>query len=330
MSCWCEKYPLFTKGFAMQRNLLAFMFGMQKCLIVLLCVASPVIHAQAADPGDQLLGFWRPDMTKTLALAKKSNRELDPIMQNIMGKMVFEFQKDKMIVHGPPGFSSDNPPVAYSVKAVDQTAGSLTLSANDKELKVRFYNGQMALNDPEQGWIVFNRMSAEDFAKRDAAGAKNVATNNERSGGSKAPGAGEREELAAQPIPDRPAAGKVHGKEFKVEKATLESGNLKLQQGEGFFGDLSFNIVLFGEDSEKFDGKKIMEKPNQESSSVHVHMIYKEEGKGGPTTQIITENISMKLEFGNSKDGKIPGKIHLRLADEAGSFVVGTFEAEIE
>jgi hypothetical protein len=38
----------------------------------------------------------------------------------------------------------------------------------------------------------------------------------------------------------------------------------------------------------------------------------------------------MKLEFGTAKDGKIPGKIFLRLPDEAGSFLVGTFEAEIK
>ena len=38
----------------------------------------------------------------------------------------------------------------------------------------------------------------------------------------------------------------------------------------------------------------------------------------------------MKLEFGTAKNGKIPGKIHLRLPDDAGSFVVGTFEAEIK
>lgn len=38
----------------------------------------------------------------------------------------------------------------------------------------------------------------------------------------------------------------------------------------------------------------------------------------------------MRLEFGTTKNGKIPGKIHLRLPDEAGSFVVGSFEAEIK
>lgn len=39
---------------------------------------------------------------------------------------------------------------------------------------------------------------------------------------------------------------------------------------------------------------------------------------------------SMKLEFGTAKDGKILGKIHLRLPDEERSFVIGTFEAEIK
>ena len=38
----------------------------------------------------------------------------------------------------------------------------------------------------------------------------------------------------------------------------------------------------------------------------------------------------MRLEFGTAKKGKIPGKIHLRLPDAAGSFVVGTFLAEIK
>ena len=39
---------------------------------------------------------------------------------------------------------------------------------------------------------------------------------------------------------------------------------------------------------------------------------------------------SMKQEFGTAKDGKIPGKLHLRLPDEERSFAIGTFEAEIK
>ena len=190
---------------------------MHKHIITLIVAASAVIHAQAADLASQLPGYWQPDMEKTLALAKKANREIDPLSQAMMGKMVFEFQKDKMIIHGPPGSTSDSPPVPFTVKGVDQAANTLTLGTGGKELKVRFDNAQMALNDPKTGWTIFNRISKEDFAKRQAAGTKI-----EVEGGDKAPAAGKLEDISAQPIPDKPAAGKVHGKEFKVEKATLE------------------------------------------------------------------------------------------------------------
>jgi hypothetical protein len=86
---------------------------MKKHLITLIVAASAVIHAQTADLASQLPGYWQPDMEKTLALAKKANREIDPLEQAMMGKMVIEFQKDKMIVHGPPGLTSDTPPLPY-------------------------------------------------------------------------------------------------------------------------------------------------------------------------------------------------------------------------
>jgi hypothetical protein len=44
-----------------------------------------------------------------------------------------------------------------------------------------------------------------------------------KEGGGEAPAAGKLEDVSAQPIPDKPAAGKVRGKEFKVEKATLRA-----------------------------------------------------------------------------------------------------------
>ena len=53
-------------------------------------------------------------------------------------------------------------------------------------------------------------------------------------------------------------------------------------------------------------------------------------GQGRPEGETFFQNYTMKLEFGTAKGGKIPGKIHLRLPDEAGSFVAGTFEAEMQ
>jgi hypothetical protein len=59
-------------------------------------------------------------------------------------------------------------------------------------------------------------------------------------------------------------------------------------------------------------------------------VVHKVEGEDIPKKEIVTKKYTMKIEFGTAKDGKIPGKIHLRMPDEAGSFVVGTFEAEIK
>lgn len=298
---------------------------MKKYLITLIVAASAVIHAQAADLESQLPGYWQPDMEKTLALATKENREMDPLSQAMMGKMVFEFQKDKMIVHGPPGSTSDSPPVPFTVKGVDQAANTLTLSAGGKEMKVRFDKGQMALNDPKTGWTIFNRMSKEDFDKRKSAGAKI-----EVEGGDKVPAAGKLEDISAQPIPDKPAAGKVHGREFKVDKATLEEGCLELRQGEGFSSHLEeFEIDLSRKKVENFAEKTFTVELNQKAG-IEITLAYTGERKGSIKTRTYIENYTMKLEFGSAKDGKIPGKIHLRLPDEAGSFVVGTFEAEIK
>jgi hypothetical protein len=94
------------------------MFTMKKYLLTLIVAASAVIHAHAADLASQVEGYWKPDMEQTPALAMKANRELDPMAQAMMGKMVFEFQKDKMIVHGPPGFTSVHPAVPFHADIV--------------------------------------------------------------------------------------------------------------------------------------------------------------------------------------------------------------------
>ena len=321
MCVWYEKIsPLITKGFAMLRNLCARMFGMKKYLTTLLVAALPIIHAQAADLENRLPGYWQPDMTKTLALAKRENRRIDPMTEAMMGKMIFEFQKDEMIIHGPPGMKSDAPPVPYASKRVDKAA--FTLIAGGKEMMVRFHEGQMALYAPENGWIIFNRISKEDFAKRQAG--NNAAVD-------EVPTTGKLEDASAQPISAKPAAGKVRGKEFKVEKAILKQGNgiLELRQGEDFFADMQFTIFTFRKDGDTIDGKHFTVKPTQTSGTPHIHMAYKVEGKRLPETEIHTDKYTMSLEFGAVKDGKIPGKINLRLPDEAESFVVGSFEAEI-
>jgi hypothetical protein len=153
---------------------------------------------------------------------------------------------------------------------------------------------------------------------------------NQEDGGGKAPVAGKIEDISAQPIPDKPAAGKVHGRAFKIEKATLEDDCLKLRQGEGFSSHLEeFEIDFRGKNGGNYAGKTFIVKPDQ-APEMDINLAYSGEKKGSIKSRTYLKGCSMKLEFGAAKDGKIPGKIHLRLPDEAGSFVVGTFEAEIK
>jgi hypothetical protein len=57
-------------------------------------------------------------------------------------------------------------------------------------------------------------------------------------------------------------------------------------------------------------------------------VVHPQAADGEPTNHL--NGYSMKQEFGTANDGKIPGKLHLRLPDEERSFVIGTFEAEIK
>ncbi len=305
---------------------------MKKHLITLIVAATAAIHAQAAELATQLQGYWQPDMEKTAALAKKAGRdenpEENPMALALMGKMVFEFQNDKMTIHPPAGAKFDGapPPLEYKVIAEDKAAKALTLSIGGEETKIRFNKEQMAMSDKKEGgWLILNRMSKEDFAKRKPALAEIL-----KEGGEDDPAAEKLEDISAQPIPDKPAAGKVRGKEFKIEMAKLEDGSLVLRQGEGFATHLEeFEITFRGENVGNYAGKTFTVKPDQQNSGFGIQLAFSKE-PGSISTSAHNRGFAMRLEFGTAKNGKIPGKIHLRLPDEAGSFVVGSFEAEIK
>jgi hypothetical protein len=126
--------------------------------------------AQDGDLESRLQGYWKPDMEKTLALAEKENPKMDSMTKHVMGKTVFEFQKDKMIIHPPKGMQTHASPSEYKVTAVDNAAKTLTLSIGDKEGKVRFDEEQMALDHGENGSMILTRMSKQEFENRVDAG----------------------------------------------------------------------------------------------------------------------------------------------------------------
>ncbi len=139
-----------------------------------------------------------------------------------------------------------------------------------------------------------------------------------------------KKDVSKAKIPATAVTGKAHGVDFKVEKATLENGILKLRQGKDFFADQGFSIFTFLKKGEKLDGKKFAVKADDGFGSPHIHFGYKVEGKSLPKTETFMDKYSMRLEFGKTVKKKIPGKIYLCLPDDAKSFIVGTFEAEVK
>ncbi len=165
-------------------------------------------------------------------------------------------------------------------------------------------------------------------------------------------------------FPDRPAAGRLHGKAFTVERARVapygqESGNvgdppekwdrvagavLKLQQGKDSVPRNSFTIFLAVKPGDTVDGKTFVVPPG--GLFKQTEKIMDRDGKGWfypvagvqatsqdavekPRTDLMPK-VTMKLTFGRRHQGRLPGKVYLCIDDREKSFVAGSFDAEVE
>ena len=140
--------------------------------------------------------------------------------------------------------------------------------------------------------------------------------------------------VAATPA-QGPAAGRVHGAEFVVEKASLSRSDaalrLELNQGKGFFADKAFEIVHFIKQGEAIEGLRlVVEAAGDKFGNPHIGLKYKVEGKTFPESETFFEGYALTLEFGARVGKVIQGRVDLRLPDKAASFVSGTFAAEME
>lgn len=296
---------------------------MKNFIISLILASSSVIHTHAADLEKQLLGYWKPNMEKTIAAAKKANVKMEPFQMALIAGAVVEFEKDQLCFHNSPELINGQE-VPCTVKAVDENAKTITLNLDGVDTPARLNDGKLELKLADDPWVFYDRMSEEDFERRRAAKLKEQA---EFEAEEKAEKAKAMEAAWAKPIPDQPAAGKIYGKEFTVEKAVLErSGSLTLRTGKEFFADMEFGITFFNQ-GDLVDGSRIILNP-KESNIAHITMSIKKTNL--PDGETFSTKCSLRMELGTAKDGKIPGKIELRMPDKDKSFVVGSFEAEIK
>ncbi|HEV3261060.1 MAG TPA: hypothetical protein VG013_29685 [Gemmataceae bacterium] len=131
-------------------------------------------------------------------------------------------------------------------------------------------------------------------------------------------------------IPEAQASGTVHGRPFRLDKATLANGVFTLLQGKGFDPDVAVQLFLFLKPGETPEGKTFNIATTTAFGSPHVHLACKEAGKMIPEMETFMDKYAMKLEFGKASEEHLPGKIYLCLPDDAHSWVAGTFDTELE
>jgi len=150
-----------------------------------------------------------------------------------------------------------------------------------------------------------------------------------RKPGATAPVAANKPKPDLPAIPAAPAKGQIHGLPFVVESSTIENGVLTLRLGKDVAADLEARVVLPGTPWETPAGKNFKVPGAPGAAVPQIVLAWKEPGQAAPAEQTFTDKYTLALEFGQEKNGKLPGKISLSLPDEVKSNVAGTFDADI-
>jgi DNA-directed RNA polymerase subunit RPC12/RpoP len=133
-------------------------------------------------------------------------------------------------------------------------------------------------------------------------------------------------DLGTNPIADGVAAGRVHGLDFIMERATLSTnGVLTIRYGTKGAADFAVAIYFTGAQAESLSGQSLNVMPDADRAA-RVQLRWKDaEGKNRRTDY--TNGYAMRLEFGALANNKLPGKIYLCTPDTEKSYLLGTFTA---
>jgi hypothetical protein len=129
-------------------------------------------------------------------------------------------------------------------------------------------------------------------------------------------------------IPPWAAAGKIHGREFKYDRAGAGTNVLVLREGTNLPHNLSVAVIYRLKSGESLSGKRFEVRADTAPGQPPVLLRWHED-KGELKSQMFTNGYAMKLEFGNVTSGKIAGTIYLCLPDTNSSYVAGTFDATL-
>ena len=126
-------------------------------------------------------------------------------------------------------------------------------------------------------------------------------------------------------IPTQPAKGEITGSAFEPDAVILESGVLAFVQSKD--PQPAVRVRLGAPKWETPAGKQFKFAP----AGANAPIVTVSRVNGGEMKeQSVSEKYTLVLEFGQEKDGKLPGKIYLVLAGDPKATLAGTFDAEIK
>jgi DNA-directed RNA polymerase subunit RPC12/RpoP len=133
-------------------------------------------------------------------------------------------------------------------------------------------------------------------------------------------------DLGMAAIPDSTAAGRIHGKDFIVERAILQSGTLTLRTGRG--GPVDFGVIINfgGAQPESLAGQSLNITTNADKAA-GIMLRWRDGDQQSRVT--ISNSYALRLDFGRLAGNHLTGKIYLCAPDETKSYIAGTFNADI-
>lgn len=133
-------------------------------------------------------------------------------------------------------------------------------------------------------------------------------------------------DLDAATIPGAPVAGRIHGRDFLIERAGLSNGTLTLRSGTR--GPVEFGVTINFEGAQpaSLAGKTINVSTNAEKAA-RVTLRWPENGPAAKAS--FDSGYALRLEFGKLANHRLPGKIYLCTPDAEKSYLLGSFTANV-
>jgi hypothetical protein len=129
-------------------------------------------------------------------------------------------------------------------------------------------------------------------------------------------------------FPDEDVRGRIHGRPFRADRATLHGGQLSFKQGESWPPQLGIDIHLFAQDPTNLAGK-VIEIPSDRHPPLPLVVLRWIDEDGRPETEQITSGYASRIVFGKPVQGRIQGKFYIALPDAVKSYAAGDFDAKI-